>query len=377
MKIVIAPDSFKGSLSARELTSSIADGIRRVYPDAEIVEMPLADGGEGTMENMVYSSGGTAYTREVRGPLGRSVKAAYGVLGDNRTCVIEMAQASGLPLLKEEERNPLITSSYGTGELIRYGLDEGFRHFIIGLGGSATNDAGAGMLRALGVKFIDVQGEILPEGGEALAKLALFDETQLDSRLKDSTIIVASDVTNPLCGPTGASAVFGPQKGATAEMVETLDRALLHFAEVVARQKQKDILNCPGSGAAGGMGGALMAFLDAEMRPGIEIVMEAIRFEESIRDADLVITGEGKLDTQTLSGKVIAGVSMVTGRHSVPTIALCGGRELEGYQLEQMGVMAAFSIIPHPCSLQEAMLRTGEWAASQTEQIMRIIKAKI
>lgn len=374
MKIVVAPDSFKGSISARELCASFKKGVLRVFPHAEVVEMPLADGGEGTLENMVYASEGRLVEVEVKDPLGRPIRAAYGVLGDGRTVVIEMAQASGLPLLTEEEKNPLITTSYGTGELIRHALDAGYRHFIIGLGGSATNDGGTGMLRALGVKFYDKDGLPLPEGGGALSHLDHFDESGMDPRIKEAVFTIASDVTNPLCGPDGASAVFGPQKGATPDMVRILDQGLDRFGEIIFRQKGIDIRNVPGSGAAGGVGAALMAFLRAKMKSGIEVVMEAIGFEKSIRDADLVITGEGKLDAQTLSGKVIAGVSRVARSRNVTVIALCGGIQLEGHQLDELGVAAGFSIVPGPCTLEEAMEKASNWVVDRTEQIMRLLK---
>ncbi|WP_126425824.1 glycerate kinase [Brevibacillus marinus] len=373
MKIVIAPDSFKGSLSAPQLCAHIRKGVLRACPSASVLEIPLADGGEGTMENIVHATNGTITDVVVRGPLGEPTKAAYGVLGDGQTVVIEMAQASGLPLLKEHEKNPLLATSYGTGELIRHALDAGYRRFIIGLGGSATNDGGAGMLRALGLRFLDSAGRPLAEGGAALAELACIDDAAWDQRISEASFLIASDVTNPLCGPSGASAVFGPQKGATPEMVARLDRALARFAEVVERQTGKAIRDVPGSGAAGGMGAALLAFMGAEMRPGIDLLLETVQFEQRIRDADLIITGEGRLDSQTLAGKVIAGVCRRAGQFAIPTVALCGGMELSAEQCDQLGLVAGFSLVPGPCTLEQAKEHAGVWSEERAEQLMRLV----
>lgn len=373
MKVVIAPDSFKGSLSARDLCAAMHRGIKRVVPDAEVMEMPLADGGEGTMENMVYATQGTVVALQVRGPLGQPVTASYGVLGDRRTCIIEMAQASGLLLVPEQDRNPLLTSTYGTGELIRHALDQGLREFVIGLGGSATNDAGTGMLRALGMELFDQAGHPLPEGGGALLQCAQIDASQLDARIRESRFVIASDVTNPLCGPHGASYIFGPQKGATPEMVTQLDAALDHFGGLVLKETGREIRHLPGAGAAGGMGAALLAFLDSQMRSGIDVVMETLQLSEALQNADLVITGEGRLDAQTLSGKVIAGVCRIAQSENIPVIGLCGATELSGTQLEQLGMRAAFSIVPGPCSVEEAMRMTAQWAEERTEQIIRLL----
>lgn len=375
MKIVVAPDSFKGSISARDLCTAMRQGIQRVDPAIEIIELPLADGGEGTMENMVFSTNGDIHEYEVSDPLGRPVKASFGVLGDKQTAVIEMAQASGLPLLAERERNPLLATSYGTGELIRHALDRGYRQIIIGLGGSATNDGGTGMLKALGAKFYDRGGALLPDGGAALVELASIDLSEMDPRLIECRFTIASDVTNPLCGPHGASAVFGPQKGATPQMVESLDKGLGCFADIIANQQGIDVRNAPGSGAAGGMGAAFMGFLHAAFKPGIELVMEAIHFDTHIQQAHLLITGEGRLDRQTLSGKVIAGVCKKAKLYRIPVIALCGALELSSKQMDQIGLKAAFSIVPKPCTLDQAMEHAAIWAEQQVEQIMRLILA--
>ena len=377
MKIVIAPDSFKGSISARDFCTAVKAGVKRVFPDAKVVEVPLADGGEGTMENIVFASKGTKKRVKVTGPIGEKVAAEYGILGDKETVIIEMAQASGLPLLKEHERNPLITTSYGTGDLIKAALDDGFRKFIIGIGGSATNDGGMGMLKALGISFYDKNGSPLPEGGAALIDLHHIDETNFDQRLKESTIVVASDVTNLLCGPNGASAVFGPQKGATKEMAKKLDDALDHFAETVYKTKNIDMRELIGGGAAGGLGAALITFLGAKLQSGIDVIMKELKFEREILDADLIITGEGRLDTQTLSGKVISGVSKLARKYRIPVIALCGGMNLEAHKFDELGLLSAFSIVPGPCTLEEAMEHAAAWIPERIEAIMRILNYKM
>lgn len=374
MKIIVAPDSFKGSISARDLCAAVRRGIHRVDPTIEVIELPLADGGEGTVNSLVYATHGQMRHVQVKDPLGRPVRAAYGVLGDDATVIIEMAQASGLPLLKPDERNPLLTSSFGTGELILDALQAGYRSFIIGLGGSATNDGGVGMLEALGAAFLDQDGVQLPKGGAALERLASIELSGLDERLRESSFAIASDVNNPLCGVHGASAVFGPQKGATPEMVQRLDLALSRFADVVEKQLGADVRHLPGSGAAGGMGAALLAFFHAEFKSGIELVMDAIHFEQNIQVADLIITGEGKLDEQTMAGKVIAGVCKKAQPYQIPTIAICGGMELTSQQMDELGLLAGFSIVPKPCSLEQAMEQAEVWAEERVEQIVRLIK---
>lgn len=377
MKIVIAPDSFKGSISAMDICTSVKIGILRVFPNANVIEIPLADGGEGTMENMVYATNGSKRQVVVTGPLGNKVSAEYGVLGDNETVVIEMAQASGLTLLQEHERNPLVTTSFGTGELIKAALEHGYRKLIIGIGGSATNDGGMGMLKALGVQFYKKGGSQLSEGGASIKELDRIDEANLDPRIKESTIIIASDVTNPLCGPNGASAIFGPQKGATPEMVKALDEGLDNFANIVHKQKNVDMRELIGGGAAGGLGATLITFLEAELHSGVHVIMEKLRFEDQIKDADLIITGEGRLDSQTLSGKLISGVSKMAGKHEIPVIALCGGLDIEISQLvHELGLLSAFSIAPGPCTLEEAMVQAADWIPERVEAIMRIVKLR-
>lgn len=374
MKIILAPDSFKGSLSAKLLCSAMRDGIEKANLNCRIIELPLADGGEGTMENLVYATGGNTYQTEVLDPLRRKIKARYGTLGDNKTVIIEMAQASGLPLLTYSERNPMVATSYGTGQLITSALNDGYRNFIIGLGGSGTNDGGVGMLKALGVKLYNLKGEIMEEDHlNYLNDLGSFDMQDIDPRLEKSTFTIASDVNNPLCGPSGASAIFGPQKGATHEMIELFDRSLYHYASVIQKQFGIDILQVPGSGAAGGMGAALIAFLQAEMKSGIDITMDFINIKEEMTNADLLITGEGKLDEQTLSGKVIAGVCKIAKEKNVPVIALCGTNELTGKQMDEIGLQAAYSIVPGPCTLKESVKRTKSWTTDCMEQIIRLL----
>lgn len=322
MKVIIAPDSFKGSLTAEQAAEAMAAGIHDYNPAIEVILSPLADGGEGTVQSLVSATKGRIISTVVQDPLGREIIADYGMLGDEETCVIEIAEASGIMLLKEEERTPLKTSTYGTGELIMYALDAGFRKFIIGLGGSATNDAGVGMLQALGMKFLDAKGAELSPGGEKLSELEKIDATDFDPRIMESYFTIASDVTNPLVGPHGASAVFGPQKGADEEMVMLLDKNLRHFANVVESFTGYSLHDKEGAGAAGGTGGAIQAFFPSEMRRGIDVVLDAISFEEQLKDADVVITGEGKTDGQTLSGKTAYGV--VQAAKEKPVLLLSG-----------------------------------------------------
>lgn len=374
MKFVIAPDSFKGSISAKNICTSIKRGIQLVYPSADIVEVPLADGGEGTMDIMVWSSNGYKKEVTVKDPLGKEIQASYGVLGDGNTVVIELAEASGLTLIPQDKLNPLITSSYGTGQLIKQALNDGYRNFIIGVGGSATNDGGMGMLKSLGVKFYDENGSELTEGGGSLSKLVEIDDSNIHPDIKKSTFTIASDVNNKLCGPLGASIVFGPQKGATSEIARKLDNKLNNFAEVVLKEKGIDMRLFKGGGAAGGVGAALQAFLKAEMRSGIDVVMDYLDFNSIIEDADLVIVGEGKIDSQTASGKVISGITKNAKIFDVPVIALCGTLDLENSQLDSLGLLSAFSIVPGPCTLKESFENAPQWITKQTEAILRVVK---
>lgn len=355
MKIVIAPDSFKESLSALEAASAIEAGFREIFPDAMYVKVPVADGGEGTVEAMVAATGGRRVTVQATGPLGRPVDAFYGLTGDESTAVIEMAAASGLELVPPAERNPLSATSRGTGELIRAALDAGARRFILGVGGSATNDGGAGMLQALGVGLLDAQGEQLAPGGGALARLARIDVSQLDPRIKDCVFEVACDVSNPLVGPRGASAIFGPQKGATQEMVGQLDVNLRHYADVIARDLGQHVAEVPGAGAGGGIAAAMLVFLEGRLRPGSEIVADAVGLDEKVANADLVVTGEGRIDSQTVNGKTPIGVARVAGRHGKQVIAIGGCLANDASAVHAHGIAATFSTVMKAESVAEVL----------------------
>ncbi|HCM5083524.1 TPA: glycerate kinase [Klebsiella aerogenes] len=355
MKIVIAPDSYKESLSALDVATAIETGFREIYPHAEYVKVPVADGGEGTVEAMVAATQGHIVQVSVTGPLGEPVNAFYGLSGDMRCAYIEMAAASGLESVPPTRRNPLLTTSWGTGELIRHALDAGVSQIIIGIGGSATNDGGAGMAQALGAKLLSAGQQQIAPGGGALETLARIDLSELDPRLADCRIDVACDVTNPLTGPQGASAVFGPQKGATAAMIERLDRGLQHFAQIIDRDLDIDVLSLEGGGAAGGMGAALYAFCGANLRPGIEIVTDALGLAELVADADLVITGEGRIDSQTIHGKVPVGVAKVAKRFNVPVIGIAGSLTADVGVVHQHGLDAVFSVLYSVCTLEEAL----------------------
>lgn len=359
MKIVIAPDSFKESLSADKCAQAIKAGFVDVFPDAEYVCLPIADGGEGTVEAMVAATGGRIVHLVVTGPMGEPVKAFYGLTGEGRTAVIEMAAASGLMLVSPQARNPMVASSYGTGELIRHALDAGIRHIILGIGGSATVDGGMGMAQALGVRFVDAQGEALVAGGEPLARLAQIDMAGLDTRLHECVIEVACDVDNPLTGPRGAAAVFGPQKGATPAMVEALERVLVNYARVLEALTGDDLSTLAGGGAAGGMGIAAGVFLGAELKPGIDIVLSAVKLEQAVEDATFVITGEGRIDSQTAGGKAPVGVASIARQHNVPVIGIAGvlGEGVE--VVHQHGIDVVFSILPRLAPLSD-VLAEGE-----------------
>ncbi len=375
MHIVVAPDSYKGSVSALGVAQAMARGIAKVFPQAEVRQAPIADGGEGTVEALVAATGGRLRHEQVAGPLGEPLKAQWGVLGDGRTAVIEMAAASGLPLVPKDRRDPRITSTRGTGELIRAALDAGLRKIIIGIGGSATNDGGMGMARALGARFIDAGGKDLPEGGAALADLARIDPGGLDARLNEAEIIVACDVDNPLCGPRGASAVFGPQKGATPETVSELDAALGHYAKIAARTTGRQVAESPGAGAAGGLGAGLLFFTPAVLRPGVEIVLEAIRFDELVAGAAFAVTGEGRTDFQTAFGKAPVGVAKAAKRHRVPVFCLSGGLGEGAADILAQGVDAVMSICDRPMTLEECMNEAEALIEAAAERLCRIVKA--
>lgn len=354
MKIVIAPDSYKESLSATEVAQAIEKGFREIFPEAQFVSVPVADGGEGTVEAMIAATQGRAVTSIVTGPLGEAVEAQWGISGDGHTAFIEMAAASGLALVPPELRNPLITTSYGTGELILQALESGVKNIIIGIGGSATNDGGTGMVQALGAKLCDANGADIGFGGGSLMSLNKIDISRLDARLQACSIRVACDVTNPLTGESGASFIFGPQKGATEAMIRELDHNLDHFAEVIKKSLRVDVKEVPGSGAAGGMGAALMAFLGADLRSGIEIVTQALNLEEHIHDCTLVVTGEGRLDSQSIHGKVPVGVASVAKKYHKPVIGIAGSLTRDVGIVHQYGIDSVFSVLNRIGSLEEA-----------------------
>lgn len=373
MKIVIAPDSFKDSLSAEKVADAIAAGLAEVLPHAHLVKCPMADGGEGTVEAIVAAGNGQLRRNQVQGPLGEPVEAHWGWLPDSHTAIIEMAEASGLQLVAPAQRDACISSTYGTGELIRAALDAGARRVILAIGGSATNDAGAGALQALGLGLFDDQGNSLARGGLALARVVRIDLTGLDPRLTEVRFEIAADVNNPLCGEHGASAIFGPQKGASAEQVRLLDQALGHFADHCAQVLPKDVRDEPGSGAAGGLGFAAKAFFGAQFRPGVEVVAELVGLAEAVKGADLVITGEGRFDAQTLRGKTPFGVARIAQANGVPVVVLAGTLG-EGYQaLYEHGINAAFAIASGPMTLQDACDRAGQLLTDRARDIARLL----
>ncbi|QTF09011.1 glycerate kinase [Brenneria izadpanahii] len=373
MKIVIAPDSYKESLSAQDVAAQIEAGFREIFPDASYVKLPVADGGEGTVDAMVAATRGRVVKVPVTGPLGEEIDAFFGLSGDEKTAFIEMAAASGLERVPMARRNPLFTTSYGTGELIRRALDLGVKHCIIGIGGSATNDGGAGMAQALGAKLLDNKGEQIGYGGGELEKLASIDISNLDTRIKACRFEVACDVTNPLTGPQGASAVFGPQKGATEAMIIQLDEALKRYAGVIRRDLNIEVEQSPGAGAAGGMGAALLAFCGAALRQGIDIVTESLGLDELVRDASLVITGEGRIDSQTIHGKVPIGVARVAKRYNKPVVGIAGSLTADVGIVHKHGLDAVFSVLYRICSLDEAL----EQAAGNVKMTARNIAATI
>jgi glycerate kinase len=374
MRIIVAPDSYKGSVSALGVAEAIERGIHAVFPEAEVLKVPIADGGEGTVEALVAATGGRLEHSEVPGPLGEPVQAVWGVLGDGQTAVIEMAAASGLPLVPKALRDPRITSTAGTGWLLKAALDAGLRKVVIGIGGSATNDGGTGLARALGARFLDAQGQPLPQGGAALALLDHIDLAGLDPRLLETEIMVACDVDNPLTGPRGASAVYGPQKGATPAMVQELDLALGVFAQVASRTTGRDVALLPGAGAAGGLGAGLLFFTPARLRPGVEIVLEATGFEAMVTDADLVITGEGRTDAQTAMGKAPVGVAAVAQRHQVPVVCLSGGLGEGADEVLSRGIGALASIVPQPMSLEACVSQGAELIEAAAARVCRLLQ---
>ena len=374
MKIVIAPDSFKESLTALEVADAIEQGFKKFYPHADYVRIPMADGGEGTVQSLVDALKGKVVEQSVTAPLGNKIQAFFGISGDNQTAVIEMAAASGLHLVSPAQRNPLKTTSFGTGELIKAALDLGVKKIILGIGGSATNDAGAGMLQALGVQLLDANNQQIGLGGENLSLISKIDLSKLDSRLQQVEILVACDVDNPLCGEKGASAVFGPQKGATPEIVQQLDRALFHFSDIVQQDLDLNIREQAGAGAAGGMGGGLLLLPNVQLKAGVQIIIDAVHLNEQIKDADLIITGEGRMDSQTVHGKTPIGVAKAAKLFNKPVIAIVGSLKDDYEVVYEHGIDAVFPIICQLKSLDETLKLGRQNLISTAQNIARLYK---
>lgn len=373
MKIVVAPDSFKGNLSAVQAADFIEKGISMADATIEVRKIPVADGGEGTVEALVAATSGRIVNTSVHGPLMDEIQSYFGILGDGSTAVIEMAAAAGLNLVPQILRNPLNTTTYGVGELILKALEWSCNSIIIGLGGSSTNDGGMGMAQALGIKFYGKDSELLGQGGKYLDQVCSINVDGLDNRLKAVKIVAACDVTNPLYGPKGATYIYGPQKGADEVMLGALDKGMKNYAERIKESINRDVSSIPGSGAAGGLGGGLLAFLPVEMKPGIDIVIEHSNFEETVKDADLLITGEGRTDLQTAYGKVPVGLAAIASKHGIPVVCLSGGLG-EGYEaVYQHGIDSAFSCITGPMTLEEAMERSGEMLTQAAYAITRLV----
>ena len=372
-KYVVAPDSFKESMTAKEVCDAMEKGIKKADSAAEVIKVPMADGGEGTVDSLVDATNGQRVIVEVTGPLGNKISAYYGILGNGTTAVIEMAKASGLEIVEKKKRNPMITTTFGTGELIRDALDHNVKEIIIGLGGSSTNDGGSGMAQALGAKLLDQNNNQISFGGGNLDKLDKIDISDLDSRLQDVKIILASDVTNPLIGKDGASRVFGPQKGATPEMVEKLENNLQHYAKIIKRDLNKDVASVSGAGAAGGLGAGLMAFTTCEMSRGVDLAIEVTKLEEKVKSADYVFTGEGGTDFQTKFGKTPYGVAKLGKKYHKPVISLAGylGEGIDSLYSE--GFTAIFGIIPGACDLSTALKNGPSNVARTTENIVRLL----
>ena len=376
MKIVIAPDSFKESLTALEVANAIETGFKRIFPNAEYVKLPMADGGEGTVQSLVDATQGRLIETEVTAPLGNQVKSFFGLSGDGKTAIIEMAAASGLHLVPMDKRNPCQTTSFGTGELIKQALDLGVQHIILGIGGSATNDGGAGMLQALGLRLLDKNGQSIGFGGTALSNLAEIQMADLDPRLQHVQIEVACDVNNPLCGERGASAIFGPQKGATPEMVKELDAALAHFAEIAGRDCGKQIKEQPGAGAAGGMGGGLLLLPNVQLKAGVQIVLDNLKLADQVKDADLVITGEGRMDAQSILGKTPIGVARAAKQFNKPVIAIVGCLREDYEVVYEHGIDAVFPIIRNLGDLPIILKQGEQNLISTAHNVARLLSLK-
>ncbi|MGL4999005.1 MAG: glycerate kinase family protein [Cetobacterium sp.] len=376
MKVIVAIDSFKGSLSSRELGEAIEKGIRDVYAEAEIIKTPIADGGEGTVEALVEGTGGKIVEVTVKNPLMIDIKASYGVLGDGKTAIIEMAAASGLPLISSEARNPLKTTTFGTGQLVKDAIEKGCRELILGLGGSATNDGGLGMMQALGFKLFDIDGNELGYGGEIMELVASIDSSNALKELKECNFLVACDVDNPFYGLKGAAHVYGKQKGADEDMIKVLDKGLEKLAVTLNKEFGRDIGNLSGAGAAGGLGGGLVAFLNATLKPGTDIILEKVGLEEQLKDADFVITGEGRIDFQTIMGKAPIGVAKLAKKHGVPAIGIAGAITEGAEKTHEFGLESFFSIMNFPITLEEAMKKENaeKFVETNIQEIFRLIK---
>ena len=373
MKIVVAPDSFKGSLSALQAAEAIEQGMGKVFPDANIKKIPMADGGEGTVQSLVDATGGQLLVERVADPLGNEIEAEYGILGDRVTAVIEMSAASGLTLVPPNRRNPLVTTTYGTGQLIKAALNRGCRKLVIGIGGSATNDGGAGMAEALGAKLLTSNGKSISPGGWGLGALDTINLSDLDSRLGATTTVVACDVDNPLTGMNGAAHVYGPQKGATPEMVETLDANLARFASIVQRDMGRSVGDIPGSGAAGGLGAGLIAFLNAELKSGVEIIIDAVQLEKQLEGASFVVTGEGEINFQTVFGKTPVGVAKLAKTYGIPVIAIAGSIADGADKVHEAGIDAIIDIVPTPMPLESAVRNAFDLTVEASTRAARFI----
>ena len=375
MKIVLAPDSFKGNLTSLQVADAMEKGIRRVLPKARVVKVPMADGGEGTVQSLVDATGGRIVRKKVTGPAGKSVNARYGILSDGETAVIEMAEASGLPMVAGKDKNPMNTTTYGTGELMLDAMKKGAKTIIIGLGGSATNDAGSGMAQALGIKFLDGKGRILSDlgSGGLLARIKDIDMSGITPLLKQTKIIVACDVNNPLYGKKGAAYVFGPQKGASPAMVKKLDDNLKHFAKIIKQSLRKDVNKIKGAGAAGGLGAGLVAFTKARMKSGVDIVIDYTELAKHIKGADLVITGEGRVDFQTAFGKTPAGVAKTAKKQGVPTIAIGGGLSDDANGVFAHGIAGLEAAIARDMEIEEALANAKLFLANAAERVIRTV----
>ena len=378
MSILISPDSFKGSLSALEVSQAIEKGVQIVNPDIATLKVPLADGGEGTMEAMIEATEGEKITVETTDALGRTIQAQYGITGNNNTAIVELAAASGLDKLDKSELNPSKASTYGTGILIRHAIENGSKTFIICLGGSATNDGGLGLLKALGFEFKDKHGTLIGEGGLSLKEITEIDDSQIVKGLNDCEFKIACDVTNPFIGENGASYVFGPQKGASTELAKSLDKSLHHFADIIKEKYDVAIHNMEGAGAAGGVAGGLCGCLNAELYSGFDLVASSLNLNEVLNghDIELIITGEGQIDSQTENGKVISGITTLGHRFGIPSIALVGGIQGIANSFYDQGLIAVFSIANKPMTLSQSIANTADLITKQTEQIMRLYSAR-